>query len=181
GHAHSEEPAEEPPVAPAEEPGEPEVTEANLTALVEYCRALAVPARRDVEVPAVRAGAQIFEHIGCARCHVPTLTTGPDGPVETANETIHPFTDLLLHDLGPGMASIPDGPAAAGEWRTAPLWGLGLAEAVNGYRFLLHDGRARSREEAILWHGGEADRVRDEFRRLSSEERVRLLAFLESL
>ncbi|HWN82647.1 MAG TPA: di-heme oxidoredictase family protein, partial [Candidatus Udaeobacter sp.] len=95
---------------------------------------------------------------------------------------IHPYTDLLLHDLGPELSDgMPEGNAQPAEWRTAPLWGLGLAERVDGYRFLLHDGRARTPEEAILWHGGEASASRDAFRQLPAQDRRDLLAFLESL
>ena len=95
---------------------------------------------------------------------------------------IHPYTDLLLHDMGPGLADgREDFDAGPSEWRTPPLWGLGLIDDINGHRFLLHDGRARTIEEAILWHGGEAEAAREAFRLASAEERALLLAFLEAL
>jgi len=115
-------------------------------------------------------------------CHVPTLPVGPASHPAISETVIHPYTDLLLHDLGPELSDgMPEGEAAASEWRTAPLWGMGLAERVDGYRFLLHDGRARTPEEAILWHGGEASASREAFRRLPAPARQELLSFLESL
>jgi CxxC motif-containing protein (DUF1111 family) len=149
---------------------------------VTYCRLLAVPARRDLDDASVRRGAERFREAGCVRCHVPSLVTGDASPAPLARQAIHPFTDLLLHDLGPGLSDgMPEGDAAPSEWRTPPLWGLGLVPAVNGHRFLLHDGRARTPEEAILWHGGEAQASRDAFRSLAVEARRDLLRFLESL
>jgi len=162
--------------------GDPEVDDRRLAALVDYTRLLAVPARRDVEDPVVRRGADRFDEVGCTGCHTPTWVTADDAHPALAGQTIHPYTDLLLHDLGDDLADgVIEGTAEGGEWRTAPLWGLGLAERVNGYRFLLHDGRARTPEEAILWHGGEASGARDAFRRLDATDRAALLAFLESL
>lgn len=139
--------------------GEPELTTSRLEAVTFYNRTLAVPAMRNTTDPEVLAGARIFRDIGCAACHTPTMHTG-DSPVDAlANQTIHPYTDLLLHDMGPGLADgRPDFLATGSEWRTPPLWGIGLIEAVNGQRFLLHDGRARDIAEAVLWHGGEAER-----------------------
>jgi CxxC motif-containing protein (DUF1111 family) len=162
--------------------GRPELKGAALEALVTYCRLLAVPARRDLDDASVRRGAERFREAGCVRCHVPSLVTGDASPAPLARQAIHPFTDLLLHDLGPGLSDgMPEGDAAPSEWRTPPLWGLGLVPAVNGHRFLLHDGRARTPEEAILWHGGEAQASRDAFRSLAVEARRDLLRFLESL
>lgn len=147
-----------------------------------YNRTLAVPSMRDHDQPDVRAGAELFEEIGCASCHVPTLRTGDADVAQLANQTIHPYTDLLLHDMGQGLADgRSDFEANGSEWRTPPLWGIGLIDDVNMERFLLHDGRARSIPEAILWHGGEAQGARDRFAALGKAERIRLLAFLESL
>ncbi len=144
-------------------------------ALVFYVRNLAPPAPRPS--PAAEAGAAVFTAIGCAACHVPEWRL-EDGPVPV----IRPYTDLLLHDLGSGLADRRvDGASGNSEWRTAPLWGVGSIEAVNGHRRLLHDGRARGWIEAILWHGGEAAASRDRFRALAPAERHALLAFLESL
>lgn len=127
-------------------------------------------------------GAHRFVDVGCAGCHTPTLTTGESEVRALSLQTIHPYTDLLLHDMGAELSDgMPERDAAAAEWRTPPLWGLGLAARVNGYRFLLHDGRARSFEEAILWHGGEAQKSRDAFRGLPKTARNELLQFLESL
>jgi CxxC motif-containing protein (DUF1111 family) len=113
---------------------------------------------------------------------VPTLATGPAALPELADQPIHPFTDLLLHDMGPGLADgRPDFLASGSEWRTAPLWGIGHTREVSGFELYLHDGRARSLEEAVLWHGGEAERARESFRNMPSGERAALLAFLRSL
>ena len=134
-------------------------------------------------MPEVKAGARLFLEAGCAACHRPTLATGdvPELPA-LANQTFHPFTDLLLHDMGPELADHrPDFEATGSEWRTPPLWGLGLQFTVNGHTRLLHDGRARNVTEAVLWHGGEASKARDAFRSMSGENRTALIAFLDSL
>jgi len=163
--------------------GDPELPDADLDRLVFYLQALAVPARRGVDDPAVRRGERLFAEVGCASCHTPTLETRADAsPPHLAGQTIHPYTDLLLHDMGEGLADgRPDFEATGREWRTPPLWGLGLQEVVNGHTMLLHDGRARSALEAILWHDGEAAGSRERFEVLSAEERAALLAFLDSL
>jgi CxxC motif-containing protein (DUF1111 family) len=159
-----------------------EIDAEDLRKLVLYLRLLAPPARRDVADRDVATGEQLFLDIGCARCHRPQLTTGADSLPELSEQTIFPYTDLLLHDLGPELADPhPEQEADPAEWRTAPLWGLGLLSTVNGTAYFLHDGRARSFEEAVLWHGGEAEISRDRFTRLSSAERQQLLRFLESL
>jgi CxxC motif-containing protein (DUF1111 family) len=148
-----------------------------------YSRFLAVPARRDVDDPHVRRGEDLFQQIGCAGCHLPTLVTGdiPEAPALSA-QRIHLYTDLLLHDMGPGLADDrPDFAADGREWRTAPLWGVGLIQTVNRHTNLLHDGRARGFAEAILWHGGEAESAREVFRSLPPEQRAALIRFLESL
>jgi CxxC motif-containing protein (DUF1111 family) len=131
----------------------------------------------------VRKGREIFLAAECHKCHVPRHVTGDDPLLpEISRQTIFPYTDLLLHDLGPDLADgRPDFAAGGSEWRTPPLWGLGLIRTVNGHTFLLHDGRARGFAEAILWHGGEALRSREHFRKLGAREREALLAFLEDL
>ena len=163
--------------------GEPELDEHKLQRIAFYCRVLGVPAQRTPADPEVRRGAGVFSAIGCAGCHLPVQTTGDNAEVPAyANVRIRPYTDLLLHDLGPGLADgKPDGQAAPSEWRTPPLWGIGLFATVNGHTRYLHDGRARDLAEAILWHGGEATRSRAEFERLSAAERAALIAFLNSL
>jgi len=162
---------------------EPEIDQGEVTALVRYLRALAVPARRRWAEPAVREGEALFESIGCAACHRRQMITGelPDWP-ELERQAIQPYTDLLLHDLGPQLAdAVSEGLASGHEWRTPPLWGLGLLSTVSGQSGLLHDGRARSPEEAILWHGGEAERAREWFRHLPRKARAALLKFLDTL
>ncbi len=162
--------------------GQPELSDSRLDSVAFYLRTLSVPAMRDVDSPEVQAGAKLFHEIGCSSCHTQTLQTGPSDISTLANQIIHPFTDLLLHDMGEGLADRrPDFNASGSEWRTPPLWGLGLIDDVNGHRFLLHDGRARTIAEAILWHGGEALASREAFRNLDADQRANLLAFLEAL
>lgn len=162
--------------------GAPELSGHALESLEFYISTLTVPARRRVTDPQVLRGAKQFVETGCAGCHAPVLHTGESPVTALSRQTIHPFTDLLLHDMGPDLADgMPEGDARPSEWRTAPLWGLGLAEHVGGHRFLLHDGRARSPEEAILWHGGEGEASRRSFAGLSAAARNELLFFLESL
>ncbi|HVY79716.1 MAG TPA: di-heme oxidoredictase family protein [Steroidobacteraceae bacterium] len=163
--------------------GEPEMSDEFFATLTFYQQTLAVPAARNVEDPTVRAGADLFGRIGCTACHVPTLTTGDYTDVpELAHQTIHPYSDLLLHDMGKGLADgRPDFGASGEEWRTPPLWGIGLTRIVNRHTRFLHDGRARSLEEAVLWHDGEAHAARERFMRLSRAERAALLTFLENL
>jgi CxxC motif-containing protein (DUF1111 family) len=157
--------------------------ESFIEKLTLYTRIIAVPRRRDVTAPEVAAGEAAFRAAGCAACHMPTLVTGafPEVP-ELAGQTFHPFTDLLLHDMGEGLADgRPDFLADGREWRTAPLWGMGLYPETNGHELLLHDGRARGPEEAILWHGGEAEGARDAFMALPAGERAALIRFLRTL
>jgi CxxC motif-containing protein (DUF1111 family) len=160
-----------------------EVSDAQLERLTLYTRLLAVPARRGEEQPTVRRGERLFHDFGCASCHRPRLATAPDAePAALAGREIAPYTDLLLHDLGEELADHRGEHLAGGrEWRTAPLWGLGLIESVSGTVRLLHDGRARGFAEAILWHGGEAEAARETFRRAPEAERLDLLLFLGSL
>ena len=133
--------------------------------------------------PEVLHGEQLFAQAQCSSCHIPTLRTGVlKGVPSVSNQTIHPYTDLLLHDMGPELADYrPDFHANGREWRTPPLWGIGLVRTVNGHTNFLHDGRARNLMEAILWHGGEAEKSREIILQMSKTERDALIAFLESL
>lgn len=161
----------------------PEVRDEILEVVTFYVQTLAVPARRNVDNPQVKQGEQLFAKAQCASCHVPTLRTGVlAGVPSVSNQTIHPYTDLLLHDMGPDLAdNRPDFHASGREWRTPPLWGIGLVRRVNGHTNFLHDGRARDLMEAILWHGGEAEVSRQAVEQMSKSERDALIAFLESL
>jgi CxxC motif-containing protein (DUF1111 family) len=162
--------------------GQPELDDFKLERVTFYTRTLAVPARRDVGDPDTDSGARVFDELGCSSCHRPEMPTGQGQVAATSNQTIRPYTDLLLHDMGPGLADDrPDGEATGSEWRTAPLWGMGLIDDVNGHTRLLHDGRARNAEEAILWHGGEAAAAQGRFLQLDATARQQLLAFLDSL
>lgn len=165
------------------EAGEQEIDDMKLDAIVDYSHCLAVPARREWTDATVRQGEALFTEAGCASCHVAKLQGGAlDRFGDLSNQTLRPFTDLLLHDLGEALADgRPDFEASGSEWRTAPLWGLGLMEKVGGHQFLLHDGRARGPVEAILWHGGEAQRSRDAFVQMSKTERDALVRFLQDL
>ena len=168
----------------AEPPGgHPELPDAFLDPVLLYARALAVPARRNVDDAQVKRGEALFSLAGCDGCHSPTLKTGDYAALPAVSQqTIHPYTDLLLHDMGEGLADgRPDFRAGAREWRTAPLWGLGISQTVNGNGTLLHDGRARNPAEAILWHGGEAQSSREAFRTMPKSDRDALIAFLSSL
>lgn len=163
--------------------GAPEIDAEHLGDVNYYSRLLAVPARRNVADREVQQGEVLFADVGCARCHTTTFETGEveDFP-ELSRQTIHPYSDLLLHDLGDALADgRPDFEADGNEWRTPPLWGIGLFADVNDHTRYLHDGRARNLEEAILWHGGEADSSSAAFRALTEAERTALLRFLESL
>jgi CxxC motif-containing protein (DUF1111 family) len=161
--------------------GSAELDDADFGDLVTYAQLLALPARRDADDPQVQRGYALFREIGCVLCHAPDATTGPDHPlVELRDQAIHPYSDLLLHDMGEDLAD-GSGTAEASEWRTPPLWGLGLIETVSGHGRLLHDGRAQTPLHAVLWHGGEATFAREAVIALSSEDREALLAFLQSL
>lgn len=149
-----------------------------------YSRHLAVPARRQVDDPLVLRGKELFYQANCTSCHTPKHATRNDEDVDPAlrGQLIWPYTDLLLHDMGEGLADgRPEGTATGSEWRTAPLWGIGMTEKVNGHTFFLHDGRARNLTEAILWHGGEAMKARETFRTMDKPDREALIAFLKSL
>lgn len=162
---------------------DPEISSAELNAVVFYLKTLRPPLRRNEEAPEVRAGEAIFSEIGCAACHIPILETGNSEIAALDRMSFHPYTDLLLHDMGPELDDgYTEGRAETSEWRTTPLWGLGLsAEFQGGEPFYLHDGRARTLVEAVEYHGGEAAASREAFGDLSADARASLLAFLESL
>jgi CxxC motif-containing protein (DUF1111 family) len=161
----------------------PEVAAQTVLDVAFYTQTLGVPARRNLDDPAASSGEQLFYAAGCAGCHVPTLRTGTrPGLPEVSNQVIHAYTDLLVHDMGEGLADDrPDFQASGSEWRTPPLWGIGLVQTVNGHTNFLHDGRARSLLEAVLWHGGEAAAARERVRGFSAGARAALVAFLQSL
>ena len=148
-----------------------------------YSQNLAVPARRKPEDAEVLKVKEIFYRIGCASCHNPKFVTGEvQGQPHLSHQLIWPYTDMLLHDMGEGLAdNRPEGAATGSEWRTPPLWGVGLTQTVSGHTLFLHDGRARNVTEAILWHGGEAEAARNKFAELSKADRDALLAFVNSL
>jgi len=160
-----------------------EVSAKRLDLVAHYARNLGVPARRGAGAPQVLRGKQVFHALNCTGCHTPKhMTHRLAGQPEQSFQLIWPYTDLLLHDMGPGLAdNRPEGRATGLEWRTAPLWGTGLTASVSGHTQFLHDGRARSLLEAILWHGGEAQAARDGLVALPAADRDALLAFLESL
>ncbi|SDL06062.1 CxxC motif-containing protein, DUF1111 family [Modicisalibacter muralis] len=163
--------------------GAPEVSDKIADFITFYASSLAVPQRRNLDDPAVMAGAKSFNAIGCAACHTPSHTTAAvPGRPALGNQVIWPYTDLLLHDMGPGLADgRPEFLADGREWRTPPLWGIGLAQRVNSLAGFLHDGRARTLEEAILWHGGEARATRERYKALDKTAREALIRFLNSL
>ncbi len=148
-----------------------------------YSENLAVPARRDVSDPDVLRGKELFYEVGCAKCHQPKYVTRRDADTKAHQfQLIWPYTDLLLHDMGEGLAdNRPVGDATGREWRTPPLWGIGLTETVNNHTRFLHDGRARNLLEAVLWHGGEAEAARNQVVAMEPDDRVSLIRFLESL
>jgi CxxC motif-containing protein (DUF1111 family) len=163
--------------------GEPEVSDNILRLVLFYSRNLAVPARRDVSAPQVLAGKNLFFQAGCQSCHTPKYTTAANAAEpELANQVIRPYSDLLLHDMGDGLADNRTEFKASGrDWRTPPLWGIGLTQAVSGHTQFLHDGRARNLLEAVLWHGGEASAAQQQVLSFNAEQRAALLAFLNSL
>ena len=163
--------------------GNLEVGQKFLDLVTFYSQNLAVPRRRAHDDPDVLEGKRLFYESGCVSCHRPKFVTGPaPGGKHLEGQLIWPYTDLLLHDMGEGLADErPEGQADGREWRTAPLWGIGLTPVVNGHSQYLHDGRARNITEAILWHGGEAESARDAFAKLDKSDREKLIAFVESL
>ena len=163
--------------------GDPEVSSAVVANVVFYLKTLRAPSRRDEGDAEVLAGEQLFTDIGCAGCHVPTLRTGASEIDVLDRVEFHPYTDLLLHDMGPELDDgYTEGRALTSEWRTPPLWGIGIQDAFQGGQALyLHDGRARTLAEAIDLHGGEGDASRSAFSALSPDDQARLIRFLESL
>jgi CxxC motif-containing protein (DUF1111 family) len=161
----------------------PEVVPSRLNNITLYLQALAVPARRNADDAEVKRGESLFAEANCSACHVPQLETGSKSAIAAAaNLVIHPYTDLLLHDMGEELADgRPDFQASGRDWRTPPLWGIGLIRIVNGHNNLLHDGRARDMMEAIMWHGGDAGKSRESFRNMPKADRAALVKFLESL
>jgi CxxC motif-containing protein (DUF1111 family) len=167
----------------ADPPHGVEVAPTMFDLVVFYARNLAVPMRRRVDTPEVLRGKEVFYRTGCPACHTPKYVTraDPERP-ELSRQLIWPYTDLLLHDMGPELADgRPEGRASGQEWRTPPLWGIGFTSTVSGHTRFLHDGRARSLLEAVLWHGGEAEAAKQRVVRMTREERDALLAFLASL
>jgi CxxC motif-containing protein (DUF1111 family) len=163
--------------------GPVEVGDGDVTNWTKYVSLLGVSARRNLTDSQALQGQALFGSANCWKCHTPTLTTSPYHPMaELRNQTIHPYTDMLLHDMGPGLAdNMGEGNATGSQWRTSPLWSIGLTAGVSLGEAYLHDGRARSLEEAILWHGGEAEASKEAFRTMSAADRAALIAFLKSL
>jgi CxxC motif-containing protein (DUF1111 family) len=160
-----------------------EIDQEILDLVTFYSRNLGVPARRNMDDVDVLRGKDLFYNAGCVACHQPSFVTNrlADQPAQSF-QLIWPYTDMLLHDMGDGLAdNRPEAVANGREWRTPPLWGIGLTEQVSGHTQLLHDGRARSLLEAVLWHGGEAQATRDRVVEMSPDDRAALLKFLESL
>ncbi|WP_234494015.1 di-heme oxidoredictase family protein [Vibrio maritimus] len=163
--------------------GDPEVSDKILNFVEFYTQHLAVPQRRGIDNPEVLQGEVLFKKVGCENCHRTNIQTAQRAELPAlSNQTIHPYTDLLLHDMGEGLSDgRPEYAASGSHWRTPPLWGIGYTQEVNGHTYFLHDGRARNLTEAILWHGGEAEAARNQVLAMSKKEREALLAFLNSL
>ena len=163
--------------------GKLEIADHLMESVIFYSRTLAVPAARHQDDPKVRRGREVFHQAQCASCHVPSYTTGSFKAVpQLGQQTIYPYTDLLLHDMGEGLADgRPDFAAGGRDWKTPPLWGLGLVPTVNKHSRYLHDGRARNLMEAVLWHGGEAEGSKQHVLKLSRADRENLTRFLQSL
>jgi CxxC motif-containing protein (DUF1111 family) len=180
---HEQCPPIEPACARIERVSGVEARDEQIDRITDYMRLLAAPEQRDADDPVVMYGAEQFTRAKCSVCHVPEMKTGNGAAFEALrNRTIHAYTDLLLHDMGAGLADErSEFQAGARDWRTSPLWGIGLRSAVNGHANLLHDGRARNVTEAILWHGGEAGISREAFLNMSEAERAALIRFVESL
>tara|TARA_R110002049_G_scaffold239599_1_gene412935 strand:+ start:3794 stop:4993 length:1200 start_codon:yes stop_codon:yes gene_type:complete len=162
---------------------DPEVSDKTIRDVVAYLNTLKSPIPRNQEASQVQNGKSLFSQINCASCHRPELVTGYSPTEALSHKTFKPYTDLLLHDMGPGLDDgYTEGNALTSEWRTPPLWGLGLSPITQGGQyFLLHDGRAHSIEEAILMHGGEAENSKNQYQSLTQSEKNDLIKFLESL
>ncbi|GGH14377.1 di-heme oxidoreductase family protein [Mucilaginibacter phyllosphaerae] len=160
-----------------------ELSDSLLYSVQFYVRTLAVPVRRNANAAQIVKGKGLFMAAGCVKCHKADVRTGVDVSLpQLSNQLIHPYTDLLVHDMGTGLAdNRPDFLAGGSEWRTAPLWGIGLTQKVNGHTNFLHDGRARNLMEAVMWHGGEALSAKNKVSNMSKTERDALIAFVESL
>ncbi|MEM1386790.1 MAG: di-heme oxidoredictase family protein [Pseudomonadota bacterium] len=160
-----------------------EVDQQGLDLVTYFSSNLGVPIRRDVDHPEVLRGKEVFYETGCVSCHRPSFVTHRlENRPEHSFQLIWPYSDFLLHDMGPGLAdNRPEARATGTEWRTPPLWGIGLTKQVSGHTYFLHDGRARSLLEAVLWHGGEAAPHRDAVISMAPEDRAALIRFLESL
>lgn len=160
-----------------------EVSDSLLYSVAFYIRTLAVPARRNADNATVLQGKKIFADANCSACHVPRFRTRVDVAFpEISNQVIFPYSDMLIHDMGDDLAdNRPDFEASGKEWRTPPLWGIGLTQIVNGHNNFLHDGRARTLLEAVMWHGGEGEQSKEYVLHLSKSERDALIKFLESL
>ncbi len=161
---------------------DPEITEEIIRQVTFYTKTLGVPAARNIDDKDVLRGEQLFEQIECTKCHTPKFKTGASDISALANQTIYPFSDMLLHDMGEDLAdNRPDFKANGREWKTKALWGIGLTEIVNGHTDFLHDGRAKNVTEAILWHGGEGEKSKNKFKALSKKERAQVIEFINSL
>ncbi len=162
---------------------DPEVSDQTIQDVVFYLKTLKAPIPRNTNSEGIISGKQVFNEIGCVKCHRPEMKTGNSSIAALANKTFYPYTDLLLHDMGPGLDDgYTEGSAKTSEWRTPALWGLGLSKfSQGGGYFLLHDGRARSIQEAIMLHGGEAQSSQENYQSLSDTEKRALISFLESL
>jgi CxxC motif-containing protein (DUF1111 family) len=160
-----------------------DITDSLLSAAAFYVSSIGVPARRNLSDPTVMRGELLFKQAGCASCHRQTMTTGVnEARPSVSNQIIFPYTDLLLHDMGPGLTdNRPEFLANGQQWRTPPLWGIGLTQLVNGHTYFLHDGRARSLMEAVMWHGGEAEGAKEAVVHFSAADRAALIKFLQSL
>lgn len=162
---------------------DPEVSNQTVIDVVEYLKMLKAPIQRNTNDADVIAGKNVFMQINCGKCHIPEMKSGSSPIAALSNKTFFPYSDFLLHDMGPGLNDgYTEGTATTGEWRTPPLWGLGLSKNSQGGKyFLLHDGRAKSIEEAIMLHGGEAQQSKAAFQQLNQADRTKLIKFLESL
>jgi len=162
--------------------GMPEIMADIFRKVVIYTALLAIPKQRKSQESLIQQGQKLFDRLKCSACHRPAFKTGSRNLIELANQNIAPYTDLLLHDMGEGLAvHRPEFIANGREWRTPPLWGIGLIKKVNGHQHFLHDGRARGLMEAILWHGGEAEHSKQQVLKLTKSQRQVLLSFLQSL
>ncbi|MBA4057338.1 MAG: thiol oxidoreductase, partial [Marivirga sp.] len=162
---------------------DPEISVHTVNDVVFYLQTLKAPVQRKQQEAIINEGALLFVQIGCENCHRQTFKTGNSSIATLSGKEFHPYSDLLLHDMGSGLDDgYTEGSAKTSEWRTPPLWGLGLSpNSQGGSYFLLHDGRAKSIDEAILLHGGEASGSREKFEQLSKQEKESLIQFLESL